>query len=195
MARRTGKGPQLDDWHLWSDVTRSVSPLRQKAVLEASEPSKARPEQPPATKHDKNWSPTATPIYAVPSYTPPQSSKQSPAGRLIEPRIRRRLMRGQLPVDGTIDLHGLRQSEAHAALSRFITARYARGDRTLLVITGKGIKKNGYGNLEQRGVLRAMLPRWLSEPALMPMVAGWEVSARAHGGDGAFYVRLRRTAQ
>lgn len=192
MAKRGNKRPQLDDWHLWSDVTRSVSPLRPHIALE--QPVAAKPVGPvtqPA-KHHKNWSPAPTPIYTVPSYTPPQSSKQTPAGRLIEPRMHRRLMRGQLAVDATIDLHGLRQSEAHAALSRFVSARYANGDRTLLVITGKGMKKNGYGNLEQRGVLRAMLPRWLSEPALMPMIAGWEVSARTHGGEGAFYVRLRR---
>ena len=35
----------------------------------------------------------------------------------------------------------MRQAEAHAALTRFVHARAARGDRTLLVITGKGLKK------------------------------------------------------
>lgn len=191
MAKRYNKGPQMEDWHLWSEVTRSVSPLRPRPEPTPPKVDLEKPAKNPAP-HAKDWSPTATPIYAVPSYTPPQSAKQTPAGRLIEPRMRRRLMRGQLAVDATIDLHGLRQSEAHAALSRFVAARYARGDRTLLVITGKGLKKNGYGNFEQRGVLRAMLPRWLSEPALMPMIAGWDVSARTHGGEGAFYVRLRR---
>lgn len=101
-------------------------------------------------------------------------------------------MRGQLPIDATIDLHGLRQAEAHAALCRFIAARHRRGDRTVLVITGKGLKKMGYGAIEQRGVLRTMLPIWLTEPALNFMVAGWEVSAQSHGGEGAYYVRLKR---
>jgi DNA-nicking Smr family endonuclease len=41
-------------------------------------------------------------------------------------------------------------------------------------------------------VLRAMLPVWLSEPGLAPLVAGWDTAAQGHGGDGAFYVRLRR---
>ena len=112
--------------------------------------------------------------------------------QVIEPRIRRRLSRGQLPIDATIDLHGLRQHEAHAALCRFVAARHARGDRTLLVITGKGLKKTGYGAIEQRGVLRTMLPVWLNEPALKPYVSGYEVSARGHGGEGAYYVRLKR---
>ncbi len=112
----------------------------------------------------------------------------------IEPNLKQRVQRGRVEIDGTIDLHGMRQVEAHAALTRFIHARSARGDRTLLVITGKGLKKLGddAAVIIERGVLRAMLPIWLSEPKLAPLVAGWDVAAQHHGGDGAFYVRLRR---
>lgn len=112
----------------------------------------------------------------------------------IEPNLKQRVQRGRVEIDGTIDLHGMRQVEAHAALTRFIYARSERGDRTLLVITGKGLKKLGddAAVIIERGVLRAMLPVWLSEPKLAPLVAGWDVAAQHHGGDGAFYVRLRR---
>ena len=108
--------------------------------------------------------------------------------------MKKRLQRGTLEIDGTIDLHGMRQVEAHAALSRFIHARVARGDRTLLVITGKGLKKldRDAAVIVEAGVLRSMLPIWLSEPNLAPLVAGWDAAAQGHGGDGAFYVRLRR---
>ena len=34
----------------------------------------------------------------------------------------------------------------------------------------------------------------LSEPTLAPLIAGWDVSAQGHGGEGAYYVRLRRVA-
>jgi DNA-nicking Smr family endonuclease len=37
-----------------------------------------------------------------------------------------------------------------------------------------------------------MLPIWLSERALAPLVSGWSTAARGHGGEGAWYVRLRR---
>ena len=110
--------------------------------------------------------------------------------------MRKRLQRGTLDIDGTIDLHGMRQAEAHAALSRYIHRCVARGDRTILVITGKGLKKLGpdAAVIVEAGVLRSMLPIWLSDPSLAPLVAGWDVAAQAHGGDGAFYVRLRRVA-
>jgi DNA-nicking Smr family endonuclease len=88
----------------------------------------------------------------------------------------------------------MRQDEAYGALARFIHARSARGDRTILVITGKGLKKlNGDPtNIVERGVLRTMLPIWLSSPDLLQLVAGWDQAAQPHGGEGAWYVRLRR---
>ncbi|WP_395012639.1 Smr/MutS family protein [Devosia sp.] len=44
-------------------------------------------------------------------------------------------------------------------------------------------------------MLRAMLPVWLGQPDLAPLVAGWDEAAPGHGGSGAFYVRLRREAR
>jgi DNA-nicking Smr family endonuclease len=113
----------------------------------------------------------------------------------MEPGMRRRLIRGHIEIDATLDLHGLHQDEARAALGRFVPARAARGDRTLLVITGKGLKKTDDLQILDRGVLRAMLPVWLSEPGLAPYIAGWDSAAPGHGGDGAFYVRLRRVGR
>ena len=73
----------------------------------------------------------------------------------------------------------------------------ARGDRTVLVITGKGLKKvNGDPRtIIERGVLRTMLPIWLNSPELSQLVAGWDQSAQGHGGAGAWYVRLKRQPQ
>lgn len=198
MSRRTRKPPGLRDWHLWTEVTRSVSPLHPEALareiglekLPDAEKVSGRPSAPPQPVHAKK--PTAP---SRPSYRPPTSAPRAADGfgdKIIEPKLHRKLRRGHLPIDATIDLHGLRQEEAHAALCRFIAARFARGDRTVLVITGKGLKKTGFGQLAQKGVLRAMLPLWLSEKTLAPMIAGWENAARDHGGEGAFYVRLKR---
>jgi DNA-nicking Smr family endonuclease len=190
MAKRRsdGKG-QLPDWHLWLEVRKTVAPLRpQRPIVNLESeplPLPAAP-QPPRPK-----APRLLP--AMPSYqSDGRPGKKPRAG--IEPNLKQRLQRGREEIDGTIDLHGMRQVEAHAALTRFIHARVARGDRTLLVITGKGLKKLGddAAVIVERGVLRAMLPIWLSEPNLAPLVAGWDVAAQGHGGDGAFYVRLRR---
>ncbi len=194
MSKRLShRSPGLPDWHLWTEVKRSVRPLRPEP--EAKLPLAGAPLPLPATKPPPvfagkpKWArPAATPY--VPDFAP--GKPQFPAGRIIEPRVKRRLMRGQIEIDGTIDLHGMRQSEAHAALGRFVMARSGRGDRTILVITGKGLKKLDDTTIVERGVLRAMLPIWLSEPGLAPRVAGWDAAAQGHGGEGAFYVRLRK---
>jgi DNA-nicking Smr family endonuclease len=188
MAKR---GSRPADWHLWTAVQRTVTPLRPLPPPEVEEPLPlpAREGAPPVFDKGAKWLGPALPPY-VPA---PPRPRQEP-GQPIEPRMRRRLMRGRIDIDGTIDLHGMRQAEAQAALTRFVLARAGRGDRTLLVITGKGLKKTDDFAILDRGVLRAMLPIWLSAPMLAPLIAGWSPAAQGHGGEGAFYVRLRRPA-
>lgn len=176
----------LADWHLWTEVARTVSPLqRQRTLALQSEPL---PLPKPAEPAKKAAARPALPAYRPEGRPGPQRGRDE-----LDPRLRRRLGRGQVAIDGTIDLHGMRQAEAHAALRRFLHARVSRGDRTVLVITGKGLRgADGGTAIVERGVLRAMLPIWLAERELAPLVSGWDVAARGHGGEGAFYVRLRR---
>ena len=42
------------------------------------------------------------------------------------------------------------------------------------------------------GVLRRNLPRWLTESPVRQIVLRLEPARSQHGGDGAFYVLLRR---
>lgn len=108
----------------------------------------------------------------------------------LDRRARRDVARGLQPLDGRIDLHGLRQAEAHRALLDFLYAMHHRGAKLTLVITGKGGGLDARG--EERGVLRRLVPHWLADPALRGIVLGYEASAPGHGGEGALYVRLRR---
>lgn len=189
MSRRgAGKPPQLPDFHLWHDVAQTVLPLRPRRV---HRPTSALPVPPAAAPQPKP--PKLPRVIAMPSYQSPGTPGPQATG-VIEPRLRQKLGRGRVPIDGTLDLHGMRQDEAYAALARFVRARAARGDRTILVITGKGLKKvNGDPTaIVERGVLRTMLPYWLAAPDIAPFVSGWDQSAQGHGGEGAWYVRLRR---
>jgi DNA-nicking Smr family endonuclease len=110
-----------------------------------------------------------------------------PALEKLEERTRRRLSRGLLPIDDRIDLHGMRQDRAHSSLTGFLRRAQVRGNRIVLVVTGKGTAGDG-----GRGVLREMVPRWLTEPDLRDLVVGFEEAGRRHGGAGALYVRIRR---
>ncbi|HXV25200.1 MAG TPA: Smr/MutS family protein [Alphaproteobacteria bacterium] len=102
----------------------------------------------------------------------------------VDRRLAERLRRGRLPIQSTLDLHGLTQSEAHAAVDRFIARGAERGLRAVLIVTGKG--------REAGGVLKSALPRWLNEAPMRGHVLAMAEAQPEHGGAGALYVLLRR---
>ena len=181
------------DFHLWTSVAATVDPLRRKGLLKmGSAPlPMAEPEPAPALKAPPKRQPPRAPF--LPPYQAPSPTAKV-VDRAVDPAIHKKVRRGRIDIDGTIDLHGMTQTVARETLRRYIGARAARGDRTLLVITGKGTKTdNDYiSAMTERGILRTMLPIWLSEPGLSHMISGWSLAARGHGGEGAWYVRLRR---
>ena len=75
----------------------------------------------------------------------------------------------------------LKQSDWNTALERFVASALAMGLKRALVITGKG-----------QGILRAAVPRWLATPPLNGLVTATGRAAVRHGGEGAFYLLIRR---
>jgi DNA-nicking Smr family endonuclease len=104
----------------------------------------------------------------------------------IDRRTAQRLRKGALAIDRRLDLHGMTEAAAHAALDRFVRQAWQEGCRVLLVITGKGSVREG------GGVLRRNLPRWLAAGENAPRVLRVEQAQTRHGGEGAYYVLLRR---
>jgi DNA-nicking Smr family endonuclease len=109
-------------------------------------------------------------------------------GRLdnLDRRTADRLKRGRLEIDGRIDLHGLTRAAAQDALTGFLARAADRGQRCILVITGKGTFSEGPGILKQE------VPRWLNMPPLSGRVVAVTEAQPRHGGSGAFYVLLKR---
>ena len=181
------------DFHLWTSVAATVDPLRRKGLLKmGSAPlPMPEPEPTPAIKAPPKRQPPRAPF--LPPYQAPSPTAKI-VDRAVDPAIHKKARRGRIDIDSTIDLHGMTQTIARETLRRYIGARAARGDRTILVTTGKGLKTdNDYvAAMSERGILRTMLPIWLSEPGLSHMISGWSLAARGHGGEGAWYVRLRR---
>jgi len=164
-----------EEHKLWRSVARSITPLaRRAAPMDASD---ARPSIAVMPK----LSPKAHPV------SPPPPAKKPPALAPLDRRDRQKLARGTQSIDARIDLHGMTQAEAHAALLRFLRRAQADGAKFALVITGKGSTERG-----ERGVLKRQVPLWLKLPELRPYVIGFEDAHIAHGGEGALYVRVRR---
>jgi DNA-nicking Smr family endonuclease len=173
MSAGEGKSRRLsaEEGKLWSDITRSVAPLRRRRVL-------ADPGHSPAP--DKRG-PLSAPARSAPTRPAPQ----------LEPfdrRLRQRLAGGTAPIDARIDLHGKTQSAAYGQLLSFLRRAQTEGAKFVLVITGKGARDDG----SERGVLKRQVPHWLELPEFRGYVVGFERAHAGHGGAGALYVRIRR---
>ncbi|GAB2186365.1 Smr/MutS family protein [Roseibium sp. LAB1] len=187
MARRGKKGTlSPEDRELWGKVAKTLTPLHpdkamelkaeleKRAATEAAEPSKTVK--------------TATAIQA------PSAAKAPPAPlplHQLEHRYRRKLVRGVKTIDARIDLHGLTQHQAHDRLRSFLYQAQSRSHKVVLVITGKG-GGDARAYMDERGVLRRMVPQWLSMPDMRTVVLGYEEAHANHGGSGALYVRIRK---
>ncbi|MBL8707733.1 MAG: Smr/MutS family protein [Rhodospirillaceae bacterium] len=186
-----------DELALWQAVAQSVTPLKRKrskkppigdvpaASTERKETTKAPPGKRPRAA--KGPAPTPAPTTTAPKPPPLLSPTPTPGAMPgIDKRQGERFRRGQLPIEGKIDLHGRTQAEAHDALQGFIERAFKAGKRKLLVITGKGMTQS------KSGVLKTNVPRWLNEPAMRRLVLAISQARPEHGGEGALYVLLKR---
>lgn len=169
-----------DEQKLWAMVAATVHPnpgRKRELNLPAPAPA-AKPKLPGGRVVD----PAARLPLAEAKPTP------RPVPRLevdaIEPRRKHRITKERDPIGARIDLHGMDQDRARAALEAFVLRAWDDGARAVLVITGKGTRGDG--------VLRRRAPEWLGGAALRVAVAGISEAHRRHGGEGALYVALKR---
>src|ERR1700675_4194624 len=167
---------------LWESVAKQTKPLRKKPRVAKTPVDSSAPETPALAKHA---APQKTPPLAVRS-AKSEAPPLAPLGR----RERSRLSRGRKEIDARLDLHGMTQKRAHRALFGFLQRAHGDGLTFVLVITGKG--KVG-GAESERGVLRRQVPQWLGLPEFRSLVVGFEEAHIGHGGEGALYVRIRRS--
>lgn len=183
MSRRR-VGLSDDDDALWRLVTSTVRPLRGRARADAA--SGVQFERGPgsalrAVRDDEKSN--AAPPSDTQAKPAPKRPESPPADRSGERRVRR----GQVEIWGALDLHGLTQDQARAAVARFVGRAADEGGRAIIVVTGKGGRFGG-----GEGVLKRRFPDWLSDPGVRGLVSGFSPAHPRHGGAGAFYVFLKR---
>lgn len=156
-----------EEQRLWSMVAATIHPLHGRDT-----PKKAMPQTLDA------------PARIEPKRAEEARRRLREALEGIEPNRRHRIVKEREEIGARIDLHGLTQDRAKAALEAFLQRAFDDGWRAVLVITGKGVQGDG--------VLRKRVPDWLGAPHLAHIVAGLSEAARHHGGEGALYVALKR---
>ncbi|WP_286890727.1 DNA endonuclease SmrA [Pseudoalteromonas sp. ESRF-bin5] len=89
-------------------------------------------------------------------------------------------------VDATLDLHGQLLKNARNTLFNFINDCQQQNVRVVLIRHGVGIK-----NKTKPGILKSFVNKWLPE---LPAVLAYHTAQRHHGGSGATYVLLKKSA-
>jgi len=172
-------GPRLsaEERALWARVAATVTPLGGRTAELPESASQATP--PPARRQPTV--PVAAPVKpARPAGQPPHDT--------LDGGWDRRLRRGAIAPDRTIDLHGHTLVSAHAALEQALARAVADEIRVLLVVTGKPPKPEA----RARGLIRASIGDWLGGSFYRDRIAAVRNAHPRHGGTGALYLILRR---
>jgi len=197
MTRRRLRPEELE---LWNQVARTTDKLNPRSI---EMPADATPKRPPRKPEP------VSPQKPLSRFEIGQNARGKSAGHTLYPtapeqvahapvrmdkKAHTKLKRGKLKPEARIDLHGMTLAQAQPALTGFIMRAFAEGQRLVLVITGKGKRTTDDGPIPQRpGVLRHNVPHWLHTSPLNSMVMQITPAHLRHGGDGAYYVYLRRS--
>jgi len=96
------------------------------------------------------------------------------------------------PIEATLDLHGTTEVNAFSKVTNFIKGSYKKELRCILIITGKGLKKETDDLFEKKGILKDSVPLWLNSDDLKPFILSYRYPSQKLGGTGALLVLLRR---
>jgi DNA-nicking Smr family endonuclease len=189
----TGRGRKLapEEAALWKRVIATVTPLatRAPAPPKPDKPAEVAPVAPVATPPVKT---AKTPAKRVPARIPPQPlAPRREESNTLDGSWDRRLSRGLVAPETSIDLHGHSLSSAYDRLDFGLAQAIARGDRVLLLITGKPPRPESE-RPHARGAIRAAVGDWLASSRHSDRIAAVRSAHPRHGGTGALYIVLRR---
>jgi len=162
---------------LWARVIETVNPLHPRPPSE-SLPVETRP--PVASAPRVRPPPSTRPVAPTPKPRP---------GSTLDGSWDRRLGKGLVSPDMSVDLHGHNLAGAYALLDERLERAIASGARLLLLITGK--PPRGEPPVA-RGRIRAAVGDWIAASRHAGSIAAVRNAHPRHGGTGALYIVLRR---
>ena len=95
-----------------------------------------------------------------------------------------------------IDLHGFTLDEANKKIEKFILDSHENGFNKLRIVTGKGLHSNNEKDpyvSKDLSILRYSVPEYIkSNNELMNLITEFKEANIQDGGEGAFYIFLKR---
>ncbi len=173
-----------DEQALWAKVVQSVRPLHARPAAKSA-PPEVTDEPPLAPAKAKPVKARQSAPRSIPAVTPARAVP----GTTLDAGWDRRLARGAVPPDMTIDLHDHDLAGAYSLLDARLEQGIAMGARLVLLITGRPPKGEPPVT---RGRIRAAVGDWLHASRHAGNIAAVRGAHPRHGGAGALYIVLRR---
>ena len=104
----------------------------------------------------------------------------------VQESVFKKLRLGQYPLEGRLDLHRKTVKEAREELFNFVRMALAKGWRCVLINHGRGERSPTPARIKSYTIA------WLAQ---IPEVLAYHHPERRHGGAGAVYVLLRKSAE
>lgn len=190
--RRPGRRLTAEEARAWAQVARTVKPLLELPAPAGGEalapaPSQAAmPASPAPAKKPKGRVPPPLPPRPLPLH----AGAEAPAP--LDGTWERRIAKGALAPDFSLDLHGSSLDQAYARLMHGLTQARAMGARVVLVVTGKARPVDAMDRADRRGAIRAKIIDWLAVSEHAGQIAAVRGAHRRHGGPGAIYLILKK---
>lgn len=165
-----------DDQALWKAVTETVKPLGSKVPAKEAEHVSLRKKLTIDVRPSRH-----SPDF---DYTVCDPLIQGDL-HAMDKKTGQRFKAGAMQIDARLDLHGYTLDKAFEVLKNFIHDQSRKNARCLLVITGKG-------GMLGRGVLKAEMPVWMNSAEIRSLILSYTTAQPKDGGDGAFYILLKR---
>jgi len=184
---------------LWARVMATVKPLPGREAVAEPKPNKPLPFRggvggggvPQAGRQVASPHPNPSPEgEGLKKAKTPPTAPPTP-GTTLDGSWDKRLSRGMVQPDATVDLHGHTLNSAYAMLDDALGRSIARGDRVILLITGKPPRPESE-RPHARGAIRAAVGDWLHSSRHADAIAAVRGANPRHGGSGALYIVLRR---
>ncbi|MDD4556018.1 MAG: Smr/MutS family protein [Alphaproteobacteria bacterium] len=110
----------------------------------------------------------------------------------IDRSTAKKFNRHEYRIEAELDLHGYTEKKAFDAVTSFIKKSYLQEKRCVIIVTGKGLRKEEDDIFSSRGVLKDKVPQWLNSEDLRPFILSIKHPSPSLGGTGALYILLKR---
>jgi DNA-nicking Smr family endonuclease len=171
---------------LWQKFIETVEPLDQGRLKRVE-------GLPVASKRRDLSGPITAESFGGKSAVPLRDQKPVPTRHGLDGGWDRRLAKGMVRPDVTVDLHGYTLSSAHGRLDSALQLSIAAGHRAILLVTGKARNDDERRREGGRGAIRAAITDWLAASRHASHIAAVRRAHPRHGGAGALYIILRRS--